>query len=67
MAVFLVLKKISSKLPSIRRLNTQIIISHSEINYNGFRINCIGEFNMELNYALIGARIKKIRKSQNIT
>ncbi|MGN1136938.1 MAG: helix-turn-helix domain-containing protein, partial [Oscillospiraceae bacterium] len=30
-------------------------------------LKAIGEFNMELNYELIGARIKKIRKSKKMT
>ncbi|MBP1543746.1 MAG: helix-turn-helix transcriptional regulator [Oscillospiraceae bacterium] len=51
----------------MRRINTQFIISYSKIIYNRFKVNFIGEFNMELNYALIGARIKKIRKAQKIT
>ena len=51
----------------MRILNIQFIITYSKINYNRFRINYIGEFNMELNYALIGIRIKKIRKAQKIT
>lgn len=51
----------------MRILNTQFIISRLEIKYNSFIINCMGEFNMELNYSLIGMRIKKMRKSQKIT
>ena len=51
----------------MRILNMRFIISHIKIKYNRFIVNCIGEFNMELNYALIGARIKKIRKSRKIT
>lgn len=60
-------QKIYNKLPFMRILNIQFIITYSKINYNRFRINFIGEFNMELNYALIGIRIKKIRKAQKIT
>lgn len=33
----------------------------------GMKQNCVGEINMELNYSLIGERIKKIRKSQKLT
>lgn len=51
----------------MRILNMQFIITYKKINYNRFNINCIGELNMELNYALVGERIKKIRKSQKIT
>lgn len=51
----------------MRILNTQIIISHLKINYNRFITIFIGDVNMELNYALIGLRIKKIRKSQKMT
>ncbi len=51
----------------MRILNTQFIISRLEIKYNSFIINCMGEFNMELNYSLIGMRIKKTRKAQKIT
>lgn len=48
-------------------LNIQLIISYDKLNYNSFIIICIGEFNMELNYALIGARIKRLRKSKKLT
>ena len=51
----------------MRILNTQFIITHNKMNYNSFMIICVGEFNMELNYTLIGSRIKKIRKSQKLT
>ena len=55
------------KLPFILILNIQIIISRTKIKYNRFMIICIGDFNMELNYALIGMRIKKIRRSLKMT
>ena len=51
----------------MRILNTQLIITPNKMNYNGFMIIRGGIFNMELNYALIGARIKRIRKSQKLT
>lgn len=51
----------------MRILNIRFIITYLKINYNSFMINCIGELNMELNYTLIGERIKKLRKSQKIT
>ena len=47
----------------MRILNTQFIITHNKMNYNSFMIICGGIFNMELNYTLIGTRIKKVRKS----
>ena len=51
----------------MRILNTQLIITPNKMNYNGFMIIRGEIFNMELNYALIGARIKRIRKSQKLT
>ena len=51
----------------MRILNIQIIITHKKMNYNRFMIICGGIFNMELNYTLIGTRIKKKRKSQKLT
>lgn len=51
----------------MRILNTEIIITQTKKNYNRFIIIFIGVFNMELNYTLIGIRIKKIRKEQKMT
>ena len=51
----------------MRILNTQLIITPNKMKYNSFMIIRGGIFNMELNYALIGARIKRIRKSQKLT
>lgn len=51
----------------MRILNIQFTISYLKTNYNRFKIICIGDFNIELNYALIGMRIKKIRKSKKMT
>lgn len=51
----------------MRILNIQIIITHKKMNYNRFMIICGGIINMELNYTLIGTRIKKKRKSQKLT
>ena len=51
----------------MRSFNTQVIISQNKMYYNSFMIVCGGIFNMELNYTLIGTRIKRIRKSQKLT
>ena len=48
----------------MRILDTQLIITHNKMNHISFMIIRGGIFNMELNYALIGARI---RKSQKLT
>ena len=51
----------------MRIFNTQLIITQFKIKYNSFIANCVGEFNMELNYQLIGIRIRKLRKKQKMT
>ena len=51
----------------MRILNSEIVITQTKKNYNRFIIIFIEVFNMELNYTLIGIRIKKIRKAQKMT
>ena len=51
----------------MRIFYTQLIITQFKIKYNSFIANCVGEFNMELNYQLIGIRIRKLRKSRKMT